>query len=129
MPLIKIIFIILGTLSLLIGITGIVVPGLPTTPFLLLTAGLYVRSSEKLYKKVTSSRIIGQYITQYQKNKGMSLRSKLYAISLMWLMIAVSCTFFVDQWQIRLIISIAGMIGSFVMVFIIPDMDINQNQK
>ena len=49
MNLIKVLLIVLGTLSLCVGIIGIVVPGLPTTPFVLLTAGLYIKSSDKLY--------------------------------------------------------------------------------
>ena len=83
MSLVKIILIVLGTLSLGIGIIGIVVPGLPTTPFLLLTAGLYVKSSDRLYQKLISNRYVGSYILEYQANKGMTKRAKLYAIGLM----------------------------------------------
>ena len=63
--LIKIVFIVLGTLSLGIGIIGIVVPGLPTTPFILLTAGLYIKSSDRLYQKLINSRFIGPYINNF----------------------------------------------------------------
>ncbi len=59
MSFLKSILILLGTLSLCIGVIGIVVPGLPTTPFLLLTAGLYIKSSDKLYTKLISNRLVG----------------------------------------------------------------------
>ena len=62
---IKTILIILGTVSLILGVTGIFIPGLPTTPFLLLTAGLYLRSSKKLYKRLISNQYIGCYIDNY----------------------------------------------------------------
>jgi uncharacterized protein len=120
MPFIKFIFIVVGSISLIVGIIAIVVPGLPTTPFLLLTAGLYVKSSDKLYQKIITNKILGPYILKYQKNKGMALRVKLSAISLMWGMIAVSSFFFISQNPIKLIIVAVGVIGTFVMGFIIP---------
>ncbi|MBW6479367.1 MAG: YbaN family protein, partial [Bacteroidales bacterium] len=62
MTLKKILFAFLGTLSLILGVIGIFVPGLPTTPFLLLTAGLYMKSSERLYKLLISNKYLGPYI-------------------------------------------------------------------
>ena len=55
MNLFKVILIALGTLSLCIGIIGIIVPGLPTTPFILLTAGLYINSSDRSYQKLITT--------------------------------------------------------------------------
>jgi uncharacterized protein len=79
----KVILIALGTLSLCIGIIGIIVPGLPTTPFVLLTAGLYIKCSDKLYQKFIANRFIGLYISEFQTNKGMTKRTKLFAIGTM----------------------------------------------
>ena len=116
----KPIFIIIGTLSLITGIIGIVVPGLPTTPFLLLTAGLYLKSSNRLYNKVISNKWIGPYIIQYQKNKGISLRMKFYSICLMSIMIASSCIFFINSFQYKLIVIALGIIGTIVMILFVP---------
>jgi uncharacterized protein len=120
MNFIKIIFIVLGTLSLCIGVIGIVVPGLPTTPFLLLTAGLYIKSSDKLYQKLIANRFVGSYILAYRTNKGMTRKNKLYAIGVMWVMISFSCFFFISPFSLKLLVSVIGVIGSFVMGFIIP---------
>ena len=79
----KPVLVFLGTLSLIAGIAGIFVPGLPVTPFLLLTAGLYVRSSQKLYDRLISNRFVGSYISDYRKNNGMTLKSKLLAVAMM----------------------------------------------
>ena len=66
---IKFLLIFLGTISLILGITGIFVPGMPTTPFLLLTAGCYVKSSDKLYNYLIKNKLIGTYISDFQIKK------------------------------------------------------------
>ena len=120
MFLVKPVLIFLGTLSLIAGIAGIFIPGLPVTPFLLLTAGLYVRSSQKLYDRLISNRFVGSYISDYRKNNGMTLKSKLLAVALMSLMITVSCIFLIDLLSTRLLIIALGIIGAVVMIFIVP---------
>jgi uncharacterized protein len=125
---IKTVFIVSGTLSLIIGIIGVAVPGIPATPFFLLTAGLYIKSSDRLYRKLTENRIIGGYITDYHKKKGMTKRSKLAAIWLMWGMIAISCIFFIKLLSIRLAVLSAGIIGTVVMGFIVPTVKNSDNE-
>ncbi len=120
MQVLKALFIILGTISLTLGIVGIVVPGLPTTPFLLLTSVLYLKSSNRLYSKVISNKLIGSYIVQYHNNKGMLIRQKILAISLMSVMITFSCIFFIKAIPIKLLVIAFGIIGAIVMTFIVP---------
>jgi uncharacterized protein len=119
MTLFKAILVLLGTISLGIGLIAIVVPGLPTTPFLLLTAGLYAKSSDKLYQKVITNRYIGRYITEYQTNKSIPLKTKLYSIGLMWAMIFVSVSIFITQWQMQVLLAVAGILGTIVIGFVI----------
>lgn len=120
MNLFKVILIFLGTVSLCIGAIGVFVPGLPTTPFLLLTAGLYMRSSDKLHYWLISNKYIGSYITEFQTNRGMTWRVKLYSICTMWVMITISCLFFITPSSVKLLVAALGIIGSIVMGFIIP---------
>ena len=117
---VKLLLIFLGTLSLALGIFGIFIPGLPTTPFLLLTAGLYVRSSEKLYRSLIGSRFLGSYISEFQRKKGLTFAAKLYTISTMWTMIFISVLFLVPALIPKLIIIGAGITGTIVMGFIVP---------
>ncbi len=84
------ILIFFGCVSLLLGLVGIFVPVLPTTPFLLLAAALFVRSSGRLYDWLLSNRLLGAYIRNYRERGGMTLRQKACAIALMWAMIALS---------------------------------------
>ncbi|HRQ30937.1 MAG TPA: YbaN family protein [Saprospiraceae bacterium] len=116
----KTLMIIGGTLSLAIGIIGIFIPGLPTTPFLLLTTALYLRSSEKLYNKLLKTKIIGDYIREYRDAKGMTLRQKVSSIGLMWVMISASSFFFIDSMKIKVIIILLGGIGTYVMGWKVP---------
>lgn len=117
--LIKALFIITGAISLSIGIIGIFVPGLPTTVFLLITAYMWARSSEKLYNKLLNHKYLGKIITNFHKNKGMTLRSKIYSISIMWVMIFISTYFLVQNQTIDIILLLAGLTGTIVMGFIL----------
>jgi uncharacterized membrane protein YbaN (DUF454 family) len=109
----KALFIFLGTLSLALGIIGIVVPGLPTTSFLLLTTYLYARSSKRLHNALLNHKYLGGYIKDFQK--GMSVRAKIRAIGLMWTMILISAFVFIEVIYVRLILIGLGLIGTFVM--------------
>lgn len=120
MTLLKAVLIVLGTLSLGVGLAGIFIPGLPTTPFLLLTAGLYMRSSGKLYQAIVASPRLGPYIQDFQRRKGLTRSAKVYAIGMMWIMIVVSGLFFMRSWGGSLVLFALGSIGTLVMGFIVP---------
>lgn len=81
----KTLYIALGTLSLALGILGIFLPLLPTTPFLLLTAALYFKSSPRLYNWLLNHKHLGPYIRNFRENKAIPLRAKIISISLMWI--------------------------------------------
>lgn len=76
--------ILLGSLSLALGIIGIFVPLLPTTPFLLLTATLYFKASPRLYNWLLQQKHLGPYIRNYRENKAIPLRAKIVSLLLMW---------------------------------------------
>jgi hypothetical protein len=128
MNLLRVILICLGTFSLSVGIIGVFVPGLPTTPFLLLSAGLYLKSSDRLYARLISNRFVGSYIRDFQAKKGMTRNSKIFSISMMWLMISISCLFFISILFIELIVIALGIIGTLIMGFIIPTI-INSDKR
>ena len=97
-----------GTLCTGLGIIGIFVPILPTTPFLLLAAACYMRSSERFYRWLTNNRVFGAYVRNYIEGRGMPIRIKVLTILLLWLAIGLSITFAVQSLVIRIIlISIA----------------------
>lgn len=80
----KILCIILGSLSLALGVIGIFLPLLPTTPFLLLSAALYFRGSPKLYEWLLAQKHLGPYIRNFRENKAIPLRAKIISVALLW---------------------------------------------
>jgi len=68
-------YIFVGTLLLVIGSIGVVIPVLPTTPFLLLAAACYIRSSERMHRWMLNNRIFGEFIRNYREERGITLRT------------------------------------------------------
>ena len=83
-------FVVLGTLFLGIGIVGIFTPVLPTTPFLLLAAACYLRSSQRFHRWLLHNRVFGSYIRNYTEGKGLPLKVKLFTVTLLWVTIGIS---------------------------------------
>ena len=95
--------IIAGTFFLVLGLIGIVLPILPTTPFLLLAASCYARSSRKFYTWLMNNRVFGQYIRNYREGKGIPLKVKILSISILWVAIVISI-FLIDNFLVRTIL-------------------------
>lgn len=89
-PFAKILFVILGLLSLGLGIIGIVVPVLPTTPLLLLSAYFFLRSSQRLYRWLLTHKIFGSYIRNYIYHKAIEKEVKIFTLLLLWATIMLS---------------------------------------
>ncbi len=80
----KIVLIVIGHISLALGIAGIFLPLLPTTPFLLLTSICFYHGSPTLYNWIMNHKIFGTYIRYFKEDKAIPLRAKVLAILLMW---------------------------------------------
>jgi uncharacterized membrane protein YbaN (DUF454 family) len=102
-------FIILGTFFLGIGIIGILVPVLPTTPFLLLASFFYARSSKRLYNWLLANKIIGAYIRNYIDGKGIPLKVKTFTITLLWVVIIATVVFAVEELVLRIILVLVAI--------------------
>ena len=98
-----------GILCSILGIVGIFVPVLPTTPFLLLAAACFVRSSEKLYDRLLNNRLFGNYIRNYIEGKGLPLSIKLITITLLWVTISISIIFGVQNLLVRIILVVIAV--------------------
>ncbi len=116
----KALYSIAGTICLALGIIGIVLPILPTTPFLLLSAACYSRSSEKFYNWLLNNRIFGSYIRNYREGKGMSVKSKIFSISMLWITILVSILFFITIIWVQIILLIIATCVSTHLASIRP---------
>lgn len=94
----KLILALLGTISLVLGVIGIFLPVLPTTPFLLLSAALYMRSSGRLYNWLMSHRHLGPYIKNFREHKSIPLRVKVVSVSMVWVTLLYCAIFVARQW-------------------------------
>ncbi|WP_240375888.1 YbaN family protein [Bacillus piscicola] len=80
----KYMLIVLGSMSVALGVIGIILPLLPTTPFLLLAAYCYARSSNRLYERLLQTKWLGQYIQDFRSGKGIPVKSKVIALTVLW---------------------------------------------
>lgn len=119
MNFVKLLYITLGTLSLGIAILGIVVPGLPATPFLLITAALYMRGSKKMHDWLMANKYFGQHIQNFQQNRSIPLGIKIFATLFMWVMVFISCHFFLTHFVVEIAVIVSAMIGTGILVFFI----------
>ncbi len=98
------VLIAIGTISVALGFLGILLPVLPTTPFLLLAAACYIRSSRRFYCWLINNRFCGKYIQNYREKNGIPLKLKIFVISLLWITILASVIFVVDLLVIRILL-------------------------
>jgi uncharacterized membrane protein YbaN (DUF454 family) len=105
----KIVLIIAGSIFTVTGLIGVFVPILPTTPFLILAAACYLRSSDRLYRWLLSNRIFGRYLKNYLEKKGIPLGVKIFTLLLLWSTILLSAFVFVNILWIRVLLLIIAM--------------------
>jgi uncharacterized membrane protein YbaN (DUF454 family) len=94
----RLFFIGAGTGCVALGVLGIFLPVLPTTPFLLLAAFCYARSSERLHRWLLTNRWFGDYLRNYHEGRGMRLRDKVLALVVMWTAIGWTVLNAVPAW-------------------------------
>lgn len=112
--------IILGFLSFGLGMIGVIIPGLPTTPFLLLAAYFFSKSSPRFHQWLLNNRIFGKFIRDYQENPSLSLKTKIIAQVVMWGMVIYSSFFLIDFIPARIIVLVLGGVGFWYVVIHIP---------
>ncbi len=98
-----------GTIAFGLGMLGVPLPLLPTTPFLLLSAYCYARSSERFYNWLITHPIFGEHILNYQKYRSTTRPIKSGSIFLLWFTISLSAIFAVNAWWVRLLLLIIAI--------------------
>ncbi|TFG29128.1 MAG: DUF454 domain-containing protein [Promethearchaeota archaeon] len=117
---VKALYFTAGTISLIFGIIGIVLPILPTTPFLLLAAACYARSSDKFYNWLLNNRILGSYIRNYIEGRGMPIKVKIFTISMLWITILISAFLIIQIFWIRVVLIIIAIAVTIHIILIRP---------
>jgi len=106
-----------GVLFLFLGIIGVFIPILPTTPFLLLSAACFARSSKKFYHWLLTNKWFGSYIKNYHEGKGITLLVKIIVISLLWMTILGSILFISPHFWMKIVpIMIAFLVSLHIIL-------------
>ncbi len=117
----KSLYVFFGLICVALGSLGVVVPGLPTTPFLLLASWLFYRSSPRLQQWLLDSWL-GKYIRTYHRRGGMTVSQKAGAVGIMVAMVLLSTFVFIPAGSVaRIIVPIAGAVGVLTVVFAVPN--------
>lgn len=86
----KYVLIFIGSISLTLGIAGVFIPVLPTTPFLLISSFCYIHSSKRLYNWLINHKIFGEYIYNYMTYRAVKRSTKIGALIFLWLSLMIS---------------------------------------
>ena len=99
----------MGTLFVVLGTVGIFLPIFPTTPFMLLAAACYARSSPRFYNWLLNNRLFGPTIHDWRQHRKISRKAKWTASSLIVMTLGISIIFVVDNPYLRLLMILIGL--------------------
>ncbi len=108
-PLVRGLLIGAGLACVALGVIGIFLPVLPTTPFMLLAAACFARSSRRFHDWLLSNRTFGPLIHEWEQHRSIPRRTKLVAIALMSLTLALSIVFFVEPRWLQALLAAIGL--------------------
>ena len=114
----KIIYVILGFVSMGLVIAGSFLPGLPTVPFLLLASFFFARGSERFHRWFTQTKIYKNYLEDFERNRSMTLKTKIGLLCLSSTMIAFPI-FFVKNNYLRLVLILVVIFKYYYFIFCI----------
>ncbi|MBN2394763.1 MAG: YbaN family protein [Anaerolineae bacterium] len=101
----KWLLVVAGILAVGLAVVGIFVPVLPTTPFLLLAAACFMRSSGRLYNWLIHHKWFGEYIRHYREYRAITLQEKALTLVALWVGIGVTAVFAVTLWWVRALLA------------------------
>ena len=117
---IRVLLIVSGTFSLALGTVGIFLPILPTTPFLLLSAACYMRSSQRMHKWLLGNKWFGEYIRNYQEGRGIPFKTKILTLALLWVAIIYSTFIPLDEALIAQVVLVLIAFGVSIHLLRLP---------
>lgn len=119
---VRLVFVALGTLFVLVGVAGVFLPVLPTTPFMLVAAACYARASTRFYNRLLNNPVVGPTVLEWRCYRSIPWRAKLTAIGLMSVTLAISIVFFVPDRRLQLALALFGVLLA-IYLYRIPSRD------
>jgi uncharacterized membrane protein YbaN (DUF454 family) len=112
----RVLYFLAGSFALALGVLGVVLPLLPTTPFVIVAAFCYARSSERVHSWLLANRVFGRQLNDYLSGSGVSWRVKAGALVLLWTSICLSAVLFAPFLWVRVLL---GAIGTGVSAHVL----------
>jgi uncharacterized membrane protein YbaN (DUF454 family) len=106
---VRALFLMAGSICVALGVIGLFLPLLPTTPFLLLAAACYARGSRRFYDWLLANRTFGPLIHEWRTHRSIPYKTKLSAIALMSATLGISIVFFVRPLWLKLLLAAMGL--------------------
>jgi len=111
---IKILLISVGCLSIALGVLGVILPLLPTTPFILLAAACFAKSSPRFHGWLLANHHLGPIVRQYQSGNGLPRRVRWRALAMLWTSMSLSIWIIGQWWAVATL----GIIGAGVTIYL-----------
>ncbi len=121
-PVVRSLLVAAGFASVALGVAGIVLPVLPTTPFMLLAAACFARSSPRFHRWLLAHRTFGPTVREWERHRAIPWKTKLWAIALMSGTLAASIVFFVKPPWLKALLAAFG-VGLAVWLYRVPSRD------
>ena len=117
-PFIRVLWLALGLLFTVVGLIGLIVPGLPTTPLMIVAAACFFRSSKRLFNWVLSNKYFGNYVKDFREGRGMPRKAKFIALGFIWLFVSISVFVGIPDHlvYVKIITFLAACIGTGVII-------------
>ena len=124
----KLFYNVAGTLAVLLGILGIFLPLLPTTPFLLLASWCFARGSERLHRWLLSHRVFGEYLRNFEAGRGIPLKAKILATVMLWASLLLAMRRF-DTPAIPVLLALTGACVSIYLWRFLPTLRLDPAKR
>jgi uncharacterized membrane protein YbaN (DUF454 family) len=124
----KIILNTIGILAVILGVLGIFLPLLPTTPFLLLASACFARASPRMHNWLRTNPVFGKYLRDYENGAGIPLRGKVWVLIFMWGSMSYSI-WRTDLLWVRLLIICIGTCVTIYLTRFVPTMRVQKSDR
>ena len=117
-PFIRFLWLSLGLLFTVVGLIGLIVPGLPTTLFMIIAAACFYRSSKRLFNWVLNNKYFGKYVKDFRDGRGMPREAKFIALGFIWLFVSISVFVGIPDhlFYVKIITFLAACTGTGVII-------------
>ena len=122
----KIVLNLIGCLAVALGVLGIFLPLLPTTPFLLLASACFARGSTRLHNWLQTNRVFGKYLRDYENGKGIPLRGKIWILIFMWTSMSYSIWRLHDRLALQILVALIGTGVTIYLTRFVPTMSVQK---